>query len=140
LLASIDRAGAYHAVSDQRMKTDAQLLRYGLKEVMALKPMEYDLHLGNCFEKGDLVLGKQSVHKIGFFAQDVYHLIPEAVTKPNDEKSDLYTMDYTALLPPLVNAIQEVTGTRGERNQTGGQIACSNYGDSDALFRGTLPG
>jgi Chaperone of endosialidase len=108
LLASIDRAGAYHAVSDQRVKTDAQLLRYGLKEVMALKPMEYDLHLGNCFEKGDLVLGKQSVHKIGFFAQDVYHLIPEAVTKPNDEKSDLYTMDYTALLPPLVNAIQEV--------------------------------
>jgi hypothetical protein len=35
LLASIDRAGAYHAVSDQRVKTDAQLLRYGLKEVMA---------------------------------------------------------------------------------------------------------
>jgi Chaperone of endosialidase len=108
LIASIDRSGGYHAVSDQRIKTDAQRLRYGLKEVMALKPMEYDLHVGNTFEKGDLVLGKQSVHKIGFLAQDVYHLIPEAVTKPNDEKSDLYTMDYTALLPPLVNAIQEV--------------------------------
>jgi Chaperone of endosialidase len=108
LIASIDRSGGYHAVSDQRIKTDAQRLHYGLKEVMALKPMEYDLHVGNTFEKGDLVLGKQSVHKIGFLAQDVYHLIPEAVTKPNDEKSDLYTMDYTALLPPLVNAIQEV--------------------------------
>jgi hypothetical protein len=108
LIASIDRSGGYHAVSDQRIKTDAQRLHYGLKEVMALKPMEYDLHVGNTFEKGDLVLGKQSLHKIGFFAQDVYHLIPEAVTKPNDEKSDLYTMDYTALLPPLVNAIQEV--------------------------------
>jgi hypothetical protein len=108
LIASIDRSGGYHAVSDQRIKTDAQRLRYGLKEVMALKPMEYDLHVGNTFEKGDLVLGKQSVHKIGFLAQDVYHLIPEAVTKPNEEKSDLYTMDYTALLPPLVNAIQEV--------------------------------
>jgi Chaperone of endosialidase len=108
LIASIDRSGGYHAVSDQRIKTDAQRLHYGLKEVMALKPMEYDLHVGNTFEKGDLVLGKQSVHKIGFLAQDVYHLIPEAVTKPNDAKSDLYTMDYTALLPPLVNAIQEV--------------------------------
>jgi hypothetical protein len=28
LLASIDRAGAYHAVSDQRVKTDAQRLRF----------------------------------------------------------------------------------------------------------------
>jgi uncharacterized protein YhaN len=41
-------------------------------------------------------------------AQNVGIGVSKAVTKPNDEKSDLYTMDYTALLPPLVNAIQEV--------------------------------
>jgi predicted RNase H-like nuclease (RuvC/YqgF family) len=41
-------------------------------------------------------------------AQNVGIGVSKAVTKPNDEKSDLYTLDYTALLPPLVNAIQEV--------------------------------
>jgi hypothetical protein len=41
-------------------------------------------------------------------AQNVGIGVSKAVTKPNDEKSDLYTMDYTALLPALVNAIQEV--------------------------------
>jgi len=42
---------------------------------------------------------------IGFIAQDVKEIIPEAVEY--DDEADLYSMSYTALIPVLVEAIKE---------------------------------
>jgi len=42
---------------------------------------------------------------LGFIAQDVKEIIPEAVEY--DEETDLYSMSYTALIPILVEAIKE---------------------------------
>ncbi len=40
-------------------------------------------------------------------AQEVYGVIPEAVNTPQDETSDLWSMDYEKLVPVLIKAIQD---------------------------------
>lgn len=50
---------------------------------------------------------KQSKNTIGFLAQELYKVIPEAVYKPRDESKDLWSVDYQKIIPVLVKAIQE---------------------------------
>ena len=40
-------------------------------------------------------------------AQEVYSVIPEAVNTPQDETSDLWSVDYEKLAPVLIKAIQD---------------------------------
>jgi hypothetical protein len=107
VIASINHAGVYTA-SDQRLKTGIQPLHYGLREVMDLQPKEYDLHLGKSFKDGVLTLEPKADHQIGFLAQDVYHLVLEAVQKPKDPGNAIYKMNYSILVPVLVSAVQEL--------------------------------
>ena len=44
---------------------------------------------------------------MGFVAQDVLPVIPEAVQSDMDGKEQYYAMDYANLVPVLVKAIQE---------------------------------
>jgi endosialidase-like protein len=44
IISDISRAGAYQQLSDERLKTNVQPLRYGLSEIMSLEPKEYDFH------------------------------------------------------------------------------------------------
>jgi predicted RNase H-like nuclease (RuvC/YqgF family) len=53
-------------------------------------------------------LEPEKSHQLGFIAQDLYHIVPEVVEKPKDEKTDLYRVNYSALVPVLVNAVQEL--------------------------------
>jgi hypothetical protein len=108
LIASINAAGAYVQVSDERTKRDIQPLRYGLKEVMALKPKVYDFHAPESITAGEVKLGSSKQHQIGFLAQEVLRVVPEAVEKPENPASGLYTMNYASLAPVVVNAIQEL--------------------------------
>ena len=45
---------------------------------------------------------------IGFIAQEVEQVIPEAVQKLADPANQLYGMDYEKLIPVLVKATQEL--------------------------------
>ena len=104
----IGRAKAYswNTYSDQRIKSDIQTIPYGLKDLMKLQPKSYNHHSSNELE-GRFVVEEESRPDIGLIAQEVYEIIPESVSKPVDENADLWTMDYTRLIPVLIKSIQE---------------------------------
>lgn len=81
--------------SDFRLKKNINNLQYGLKEVMALRPVSY-------------ILKSDSLEKtsLGLIAQEVQNLIPDVVTVGDDEEK-LLGMRYTELVPVLIKAIQE---------------------------------
>ncbi|MBU2566282.1 tail fiber domain-containing protein [Patescibacteria group bacterium] len=101
------RATAWHTYSDGRVKFNQKDIDYGLKELMELKPKQYDHHSSE-FEKDSIVIKNDFQHEIGLVAQEVYLIIPEAVFKPNNEKIDLWGMDYEKLIPVTIKAIQEL--------------------------------
>ena len=79
--------------SDARLKTNIQPLRYGLNEVLAMQPVNFDW-----IEGGEA--------KIGFLAQDLETIIPEVVFRPANPDEYL-GVNYPDLIPVLVSAIQE---------------------------------
>jgi hypothetical protein len=83
--------------SDIRLKEDINPLRYGLKEVMALKPVTYKWKDGS---NG----GKRST---GLIAQDVQEIMPDYVKNVSDG-SDLLGLDSYAINIVLINAIKEL--------------------------------
>jgi len=99
-------AFTWSTYSDSRIKKDQKTINYGLKELMQLRPMSYN-HFSSNFNQGKLNLLNDSVKTIGFIAQDVYSIIPEAVNKPIDETQELWTINYEKLSPVVVKAIQE---------------------------------
>jgi hypothetical protein len=100
---------APNVVSDRRLKTNITSVSYGIKDVMSLNPVKYNMKNGD---------GK--LH-LGFIAQEVEKVIPNVVNHhflSNAEldeanktgktvEKDIYSMDYTGLIPVLVKAIQE---------------------------------
>lgn len=100
--------------SDERLKNISGPVTYGLNEVLAIEPIAFTM-------KDD-----PSIAKIGFSAQQIQPLVPEAVydtktcidgyteneeTKeqvPNSDRTKL-AMDYSALIPVLVNAVKELS-------------------------------
>ena len=86
--------------SDRRLKKNFYALQYGLKEILALKPVHYKW--------------KDSDRKdIGFIAQDVREIIPEIVSGKEGKIEDGYNLgvSYGNLNAALVKATQEQTET-----------------------------
>lgn len=81
--------------SDARMKKGISNLRYGLNELMQLRPVS--------FQWKDDNNGQQH---LGFIAQETQEVIPEAVVQPEDPASPL-GMNYTTLIPVVIKAVQE---------------------------------
>ncbi|MEZ4886446.1 MAG: tail fiber domain-containing protein [Chitinophagales bacterium] len=84
--------GQVSKYSDRRLKTDISALPYGLQTVMLLKPSIY--HYKNNTE------GKR---ELGLIAQDLQQTVPEVV----DESDEFLSVDYAALIPVLIQAIQD---------------------------------
>ncbi len=80
--------------SDATLKTNIQPTQYGLDEVLALNPIEYNWK--------DYPSGGKMV---GLLAQEVQKIIPEVVVTPQDGSP--LGMKYIELIPILVKAIQE---------------------------------
>ncbi len=81
--------------SDKRMKKNIRSLDYGLEEIMALRPVDFEWR---DFEDR----GKE----MGFIAQDLQQVLPEMITEADDEEKTLL-VNQMELLPVLVKAIQE---------------------------------
>jgi hypothetical protein len=83
--------------SDARLKTNIIPLKYGLPEIMKLKPVNYELK------------SNPGVEHVGFIAQDVKQVIPEIVGgKEGDlEKGETLSIAYSEFAPILAKAIQE---------------------------------
>jgi hypothetical protein len=85
--------GDWIPASDQAFKEDVnELTKYGLKEVLLLKPITF-------VHKQD----KSRRVQIGLIAQDVKPLIPEVVEGEDGEMG----LAYNRLIPVLINAIKE---------------------------------
>lgn len=87
--------------SDIRLKSNIVSCPYGLDTVMQLNPVEYDKQTGSLTK-----------HEIGFAAQEVVSLVPEAVYDTNEDidgtENTKLAMEYTQLIPVLTKAIQEL--------------------------------
>jgi hypothetical protein len=81
--------------SDSRLKENIFDLRYGLKEVLKLRPVSY-----NWKSEPD---GKKV---LGLIAQETLAITPEIIELPKSEK-EFYAMNYVQLIPVLIKATQE---------------------------------
>ena len=90
--------------SDERLKNVGANVAYGLAEVKRLQPKQYTLKT------------EPDTNKLGFIAQEVESIIPEAVFNTGVELTDHQNgdrtqlgMEYVQLIPVLVNAIKELS-------------------------------
>lgn len=88
--------------SDERLKNVGENVAYGLSEVLQLQPKQYAFK------------AEPDTNKLGFIAQEVQSIIPEAVFDTKEEleghqegDSTKLGMEYVQLIPVLVNAIKE---------------------------------
>ena len=91
---------AYIVTSDKRLKTNILPVEHGLNSVMKMKPVTYD-------KKATLDSKDYNISEIGFIAQDLTPLFPQGVVNEGQDKDKLLSVNYTALIPVLTNAIQE---------------------------------
>jgi hypothetical protein len=106
-VASISISGAYVQASDKRVKSHLSSAS-GLEVIMKIKPLRYTHWSCEGFDEKNqtLKLGNFFARKIGFLAQDVQEVIPEAVAVPSS-KEELWGIDYNCILACAVRAIQE---------------------------------
>jgi hypothetical protein len=84
-------------LSDIRFKKRIKTVKYGLKEIVGLEPIQYKYKL----PKGDKIQDT-STH-MGFSAQQVREIIPELVLD-----GDRLSMSMIELIPVMVNAIKQL--------------------------------
>lgn len=83
-------ATAFNTVSDQRLKNDIQPLTGALSTVCELQGVQY-------------TMGGQP--QVGFLAQQVAGVVPEAVSASRD---GFLAVDYSRIVPLLVEAVKEL--------------------------------
>jgi len=88
---------SYSTTSDQRLKENIRPTPLGLSDLMTIEVSDYNYI-------GDDVANKRT----GFLAQQLYSVYPQAVTPGGEnEKIAPWMVDYAALTPLLVKAIQD---------------------------------
>ncbi len=100
------RAFAWVTYSDKRIKKNASPLEYGLKDIMLLTPLSYDQYSAE-IKDGIIDFTNDYKREIGLFAQDVFEVIPEVASKPENPDNDLWSMNYEKLVPVLIKGMQE---------------------------------
>ncbi|MBN1116033.1 MAG: tail fiber domain-containing protein [Bacteroidales bacterium] len=87
--------------SDEKIKKNIKTLNSSLEKLLLLKGYKYDL----ADYPGMPTPGEGDTAKVGLLAQEVMQIIPEVVEL--DTASNLYGIEYTALIPYLIEAIKE---------------------------------
>lgn len=86
------------AASDERLKENVKGYTVGLGAVMEMRPVTFEYVPGSRYNDGK--------YHVGFIAQEIEQIIPEAVS-PIYGETDMKMIHYNELIPVLVNAIQE---------------------------------
>lgn len=105
-------AGTFYTTSDERLKENIRDISGGLDQVLKLKPVKYDIKKEVTYLSKEAIdekmiekIDKERVDNVGFLAQDLQKICPSAVQY--DDSTDAYNVNYLAIIPILVNAIQE---------------------------------
>ena len=86
----------YASTSDIRLKTAIQPTQYSIEDILNIEVKDYEYK----DEPGKIVTG--------FLAQQLYTIVPNAVTVGGeDEKTDPWMVDYGRMTPYLVKALQD---------------------------------
>lgn len=95
--ASLSSAGVWTNGSDARLKKQVVNSKYGLNDVLKMRPVDY-------------VMKNSNEHQVGFLAQEMKKIIPEVVTgKEGDlQKGETLGISYGNLVAVLVQAIKEI--------------------------------
>jgi hypothetical protein len=105
---SVAGTSAYNNLSDARLKMDISDITNGLASVQKLKPIHFHWQTPEKRTVGRGINLPVNEPQIGFLAQDVEKVIPEAVVK---DANGLYSMEETKLIPVLVQAVKELETT-----------------------------
>ncbi|NCB85353.1 MAG: tail fiber domain-containing protein, partial [Bacteroidia bacterium] len=97
--------GSWSTLSDVRMKDLTGEYQKGLNEILQLKPVTFTYKAGNPRELNS------NEPQIGFVAQDVQKIFPEAVTECKDGYLDF---NIHAVNVALVNAVKELKAENQE--------------------------
>jgi len=97
----------WSSTSDARLKTDVTPITGALGVVERLQGVHFTWR-----KPGDRTVGKTislpiGKPDIGFIAQDVAKVVPEAVDAPKDPTTEVYSLKDDKLIPLLVEAIKE---------------------------------
>lgn len=121
---SIQVASVYN-YSDARAKENVQSLNSGLNTILNLRPVTYtwkspsEADAAASFSVADTTVAygpeEDNTIQYGFLAQEVEEILPDAV-KTDEEGHKL--INYTALIPVLVQSIQELQGIIDEQAVT----------------------
>lgn len=91
------------SVSDNRYKTNVRDIESVLDKMVKISPVRFDyVKMDSVQEK---VVDPERSNRVGFIAQELIKIFPEAVNYHEDD--DIYTVDYSVLIPFLVKALQE---------------------------------
>lgn len=106
-------ANQWVAASDERFKTNKEEVQSGLDKVLSMKPIYYNWLETIYDEDGNVSVGglQDAERDIGFIAQDMNVIVPEAVSSPEDDTKEMWGIDYGKLAPVIVSAIQEQQNT-----------------------------
>ncbi|TYA59316.1 tail fiber domain-containing protein [Formosa maritima] len=99
-------AGTLTQSSDRRLKTNISELPYGLKEILQMKPVNYNWKRYPEQQKS-----------LGLIAQEVQPIINEIVHIAEDKDNTL-SISYSELIPVLIKAIQEQQAIIESQKQT----------------------
>jgi len=99
--------------SDIRIKENIKDIKNALDIVLKLKGVRYDIKKGFAYNdslvKNPAIKAKLEANRkdrVGFIAEDVNKILPAAVIY--DDSADFYSMDYSKVVPILVEAIKQM--------------------------------
>lgn len=102
----------FHTVSDSRQKENFNDIENPLNKILNLKGLTYDIKKEYSIKTDTIKdkykkekIEKQRYNHMGFLAQDVQAIIPQAVIY--DDETDVYSVNYSRIIPVLVEAIKE---------------------------------
>jgi hypothetical protein len=103
-------AAGVQITSDERMKTNITRLQgaYALEKIKLINAYRYDYNekmYRNAEDKKRNALINSGKNQIGFVAQELVNIVPEAVKA--DDSTGLYSVNYIMLIPIMVEAIKE---------------------------------
>ena len=100
-----------YSFSDRRLKTNISVWsESALDKLMRISAYRYDMDpskFGKLPEGSSEILIEESKNKIGFIAQEIQKEFPELVSTSEGDENNYLAVNYTMMIPVLLEAIKE---------------------------------